>query len=163
MQEISGGAKVEFPAFIKTLGDSVTAAFGDYKHIGQMDTFKVYQGATRQLSLGFDAIALGKGNDDIGGSLDAKELQSSIDDLMRICTVGGASGQYIIGPIIKITIASYVQDLICACGSVKVDVPVADASWDQESGLPHIYNITMDLTVLAMAGGKLLDRGGRFY
>ena len=163
VQEISGGAKVEFPAFIKTLGDSVTAAFGDYKHIGQMDTFKVYQGATRQLSLGFDAIALGKGNDDIGGSLDAKELQSSIDDLMRICTVGGASGQYIIGPIIKITIASYVQDLICACGSVKVDVPVADASWDQESGLPHIYNITMDLTVLAMAGGKLLDRGGRFY
>ena len=163
IQEISGGAKVEFPAFIKTLGDSVTAAFGDYKHIGQMDTFKVYQGATRQLSLGFDAIALGKGNDDIGGSLDAKELQSSIDDLMRICTVGGASGQYIIGPIIKITIASYVQDLICACGSVKVDVPVADASWDQESGLPHIYNITMDLTVLAMAGGKLLDRGGRFY
>jgi len=163
IQEISGGAKVEFPAFIKTLGDSVTAAFGDYKHIGQMDTFKVYQGATRQLSLGFDAIALGKGNDDIGGSLDAKELQQSIDDLMRICTVGGASGQYIIGPIIKISIASYVQDLICACGSVKVDVPVADASWDQESGLPHIYNITMDLTVLAMAGGKLLDRNGRFY
>ncbi|CAB4143723.1 hypothetical protein UFOVP450_208 [uncultured Caudovirales phage] len=163
IQEVSGGAKVDFPAFIKTLGDSVTAAFGDYKHIGQMDTFKVYQGATRQISLGFDAVALGKGNGDIGDSISAKDLQSKIDDLMRICTVGGASGQYIVGPIIRVTIANYIQDLVCACGSVKVDVPIADTSWDQETGLPHIYNITMDLTVLAMAGSKLLERSGRFY
>jgi len=163
IQEIKGGANVVFPAFIKTLGDSVTAAYGDYKHVGQMDTFKVYQGATRQISLAFDAVALGKGNGDIGDSIDAKELQMKIDKLMRICTVGGTVGQYIAGPIIKISIANYARELICACGSVKADVPVADAAWDQQAGLPHIYNITMDLTVLTMAGGKLLARDGSFY
>ena len=163
IQEVNGGANVTFPAFIKTLGDSVTAAYGDYKHIGQMDTFKVYQGATRQLSLAFDAVALGKGNDDIGDSIDATELQEKVDLLMRICTVGGVSGNYIVGPVIRLYAANYIQGLICACGSVKVDVPIADTSWDQETGLPHIYNITMDLTVLTMAGDILLRRDGSFY
>lgn len=163
IQEVSGGANVSFPAFIKTLGDSVTAAYGDYKHIGQMDTFKVYQGATRQISLGFDAVALGRGNEDIGDSITAAELRQKVDLLMRICTVGGAEGNYIVGPIIRLSVANYIEDLICACGSVKADVPIADASWDVTAGLPHIYNITMDLTVLAMAGDKLLVRGGSFY
>jgi len=163
IQEINGGANVEFPAFIKTLGDSVTAAYGDYKHVGQMDTFKVYQGATRQISLAFDAVAFGKNNGDIGDSINAKQLQEKIDKLMRICTVGGTVGQYIAGPIIKITIANYARELICACGSVKADVPISDTAWDQEAGLPHIYNVTMDLTVLTMAGGKLLVRDGSFY
>lgn len=163
IEEIKGGANVSFPAFIKTLGDSVTAAYGDYKHIGQMDTFKIYQGATRQISLGFDAVALGKGNEDIGDTITAKELQEKIDLLMRICTVGGAEGSYIVGPIIKISIANYAQGLICACGSVKADVPIADTAWDQQAGLPHIYNVTMDLTVLTMKGGILLKRDGAFY
>lgn len=163
IEEISGGANVSFPAFIKTLGDSVTAAFGDYKHVGQMDTFKTYQGATRQISLAFDAVALGSGDRDIGDSIDAKALQTKVDLLMRICTVGGAAGQYIAGPIIKIYIANYANGLICACGSVKADVPVSDTAWDEQAGLPHMYNITMDLTVLAMANGKMLARGGNFY
>jgi hypothetical protein len=48
---------------------------------------------------------------------------------------------------------------------VKADVPVQDTAWDQQAGLPHMYNVTMDLTVLAMAGGgdSLLVRNGAFY
>ena len=163
IQEVNGDATVVFPAFIKTLGDSVTATYGDYRHVGQIDTFKIYQGTTRQLSLAFDAVAMGSGNDDIGDSITAKDLQTKVDDLMRICTVGGTVGQYIAGPIIRVSIANYIQNLVCACGSVKADVPIADTAWDQQSGLPHIYNITLDLTVLTMVGDSLLERGGKFY
>ena len=163
IQEVNGEATVVFPAFIKTLGDSVTATYGDYRHVGQIDTFKIYQGTTRQLSLAFDAVAMGSGNDDIGDSITAKDLQTKVDDLMRICTVGGTVGQYIAGPIIRVSIANYIQNLVCACGSVKADVPIADTAWDQQSGLPHIYNITLDLTVLTMVGDSLLERGGKFY
>ena len=82
---------------------------------------------------------------------------------MNICAVGTAQGQYIKAPIIRIQVAGMVTGLICACGSVKVDVPIGDTTWDVDSQLPHQYDVSLDLAVLAMEGDELLRKYGFFY
>jgi len=160
---VEGGDLIIFDAFIKNLSDSLNVAYGDYKHIGQMDTFKVYQGTTRQLALSFDVVAMPGSTDFTNSTSDSAGTLAKINRLMNVCGVGAVSGQYIKGPIIRIQIAGLVTGLICACSSVKVDVPIADATWDVDSEKPQLYNISLDLAVLAMEDDKLLVRGGNFY
>jgi hypothetical protein len=160
---VEGGDLIIFDAFIKNLSDSLSVAYGDYKHIGQMDTFKVYQGTTRQLALSFDVVAMPGSTDFTNSTSDSAGTLAKINRLMNVCGVGAVSGQYIKGPIIRIQIAGLVTGLICACSSVKVDVPIADATWDLDTEKPQLYNISLDLAVLAMEDDKLLVRGGNFY
>lgn len=161
---VEGGDIVIFDAFLKTFSDNVAAAYTDFKHIGQMDTFKVYSGTTRQLSVGWTAISMPGSRDFDNSSVDAKTLlRDKINKLINICAVGTANGQYIKAPIIRIQVAGMVTGLICACNSVKVDVPIADTPWDVETQLPHMYDVSLDLAVLAMENDQLLTKYGLFY
>ena len=155
---------VIFDAFIKTFSDNFNASYQDFKHIGQMDTFKVYTGATRQISLAFSAVAM-KGTKDFRNSdMNARDmLKDKINNLATICTVGGVNGIYVTGPVVRVTIAGLVSGLICACTSVKVDVPITDTTWDVDTYLPHNYDVSLDLSTLAMADDKLLYKKGIFY
>lgn len=144
----------------------MNASWQDFKHIGQMDTFKVYTGATRQMSLAFSAVAM-KGTRDFRNSdMDAQTmLAEKINKLAVYCTVGGAKDLYVTGPIIRVRVAGILGSagLVCACTSVKVDVPIADTTWDVDNYLPHNYDVSLDLSVLAMQGDNLLTRTGNFY
>jgi hypothetical protein len=155
---------VVFDAFIKTFSDGLTVNYQDFKHIGQQDVFKVFTGTTRQLNLAFSVVAMPGTNDFKNSNLSATATLEKINKLMLICGVGAVeSGLYIKGPIVKITIAGLVSDLICACGSIKVDTPIQENSWDVDAELPQMYDVTLDLAVLAMQGGSLLNRSGKFY
>ena len=161
---VEGGDVVVFDAFLTSFSDSVSATYADYKHIGQMDTFKVYSGTTRQLSVGWKAVAMPGSIEFTNSDVDARSLlRDKINKLMNICAVGTAQGQYIKAPIIRIQVAGMVTGLICACGSVKVDVPIGDTTWDVDSQLPHQYDVSLDLAVLAMEGDELLKKYGFFY
>ena len=54
---VSDNGSVSFTAFLTSFSDSYTANWVDYNHVGQMDTFKVYKGATRQLNVAFKVVA----------------------------------------------------------------------------------------------------------
>jgi hypothetical protein len=152
-----------FDAFIKSYSDGVTANYQDFKHIGQMDVFKVYVGATRQIGLSFAVVAMKGTTNYTNSNKTAKQTLEAVDKLMRVCTIGTPSGNYIKGPVVDVSVAGLFTDLKCVCGSVKVDVEPADTPWDVDSGIPHLFNVSLDLTPLAMAGGGLLNSDGNFY
>lgn len=159
-----GEGNVAFTAFIKNLSDGLNINYTDFKHVGQQDTFKTFTGATRQLSLGFTVVAMPDNKDFFYSDNGATYTLNKLNKLMTYCGVGTpTNNMYIKGPIINITIVGLVKDLICACTSVKVDVPIGDTSWDIDSELPQQYDVSLDLAVLAMEGGKLLNRSGKFY
>lgn len=154
---------VVFDAFIKTFSDALNVSFADFNHIGQQDTFKVFKGTTRQISLGFSAVAMKGTRDFTNSDVEAKAMLTKINKLMTICGVGEVNSNYIRGPIVRVTVVGLVKDLICACGSVKVDVPVDENTWDVDTQLPQMYDISLDLAVLAMDGDQLLTKKGNFY
>jgi hypothetical protein len=154
---------VVFDAFIKTFSDGLTVNYQDFKHIGQQDVFKVFTGTTRQISLAFSAVAMPESRDFKNSNINAAAMLEKINKLMLICGVGSIEGEYIKGPIVKVTVAGLVSDLICACGSVKVESPVTESPWDVDVELPQMFEVTLDLAVLAMQGGSLLNRSGKFY
>ena len=154
---------VVFDAFIKNFSDSLSSNYTDFTHVGQQDTFKVFKGATRQISLGFTVAAMPESRDFTNSNLKAKETLTKINKLMTICGVGDVVNSYVRGPIVKVTVVGLVSNLICACGSVKVDIPVDENTWDIDTQLPHLYEVSLDLTPLAMQDGQLLNKNGKFY
>lgn len=158
-----GGGSVTFDAFLKSFSDGLTTNYTDFKHIGVQDTFKVYTGAVRQLSIAFTAVAMPNNVGFTHSDTEASGMLGKVDSLMKVCGVGSPSGQYVKAPIVQITIAGIVSELICACNSVKVDVPVTETAWDVDSEIPHQFDISLDLAVLAMEGGSLLSKGGKLY
>lgn len=155
--------EVTFDAFIKTYADSVNTSYQDFKHIGQQDTFKVFVGSTRQIGLAFTAIAMPGSRDFSNSNLNAKNLLDKINKLMNICSVGQRSGDYIKGPIVQVSVVGMLKQIRCACTSVKVDLEIADLSWDVDTELPQSYNVSLDLTPLAMHNDQLLTYNGKFY
>jgi hypothetical protein len=161
-----GSDSVVFDAFIKTFSDGVNPTYTDYTHIGQQDTFKVFKGSTRQLSLGLSVYAMGqneRSRDFTNSQIEAKAALRKVDKLMRLCGVGEVVGNYIKAPIIRITVAGLVRDLLCACNSVKLDLPITETAWDVDTQIPQSFDVSLDLAVLAMQGDKLLTRNGNFY
>ena len=154
---------VTFDAFIKTFSDSVNASYQDFKHIGQQDTFKVFVGSTRQIGITFVAIAMPGSKDFQNSNLNAKTLLQKINTLMNVCSVGQISGDYIKGPIVKVSVVGMLSQLRCACTSVKVDMDVTDTAWDVDDELPQSYNVSLDLSPLAMHNDQLLTYNGKFY
>ena len=154
---------VTFDAFIKTFADSVNTSYQDFKHIGQQDTFKVFVGSTRQIGISFVAIAMPGTKDFLNSNLNAKALLQKINTLMNICSVGQISGDYIKGPIVKVSVVGMLSELRCACTSVKVDMDVTETPWDVDDELPQSYTVSLDLTPLAMHNDQLLTYNGKFY
>ncbi len=158
-----GGDSVSFTAFIKSFSDGLTVNYTDFKHIGVQDTFKTFTGATRAISLAFSVVAMPNNRDFFYSDNNAKATLGKIDKLMKICGVGTASGLYIAAPIVEVTVAGLFSNLICACGTVKVDSPVNETAWDVDSEIPQHFDVSLDLAVLAMANGSLLNKSATFY
>jgi len=165
ISDYDGGGSVTFTAFIKTLSDNVTATYTDYKQIGWQDTFKVFTGVTRQISLGLTVLALGPNDPFASSARTAAQQKQQLNKLIQICTVGsaGTNGYYIKGPTIRLSASGLFKDLICVCGSVKVDIPVSDTSWDVDAFLPQQYDVSLDLVPLATHGDTLITKTSNFY
>ena len=166
VSDYDGTESVVFDAFIKTFSDGVSPAYTDYTHIGQQDTFKVFKGSTRQLSLGLSIYAMGNNPnllDFENSKLEAKAALQKVDKLMKLCGVGSVVDNYIKAPIVRITIVGLVKGVICACNSVKMDIPITETAWDVDTQIPQSFDVTLDLAVLAMQSDKLLSKDGTFY
>ncbi len=153
------GIKVSFTAFLTSFSDSFTANWTDYNHVGQMDTFKVYKGATRQISTAFKVVA-GLGSEFRNTPSSANAAIEKLNNLINAAIVGKYNGNYVEGPIVTLTIAGLVRDIKCAISSVKVDTDVAETGWT--SGKPHVYTISLDAAVLAHKQDKLFDQGVKY-
>lgn len=168
-----GGKVVTFTAFITSLSDTTSPAYQDNQYIGRQDITKTFKGVTRQISLGFKAVALGKESgaawsvsDDFGTSKqNALELVRKVNKLQQIAGIGTvqADQAYTLGPTLAITVAGLYSNVICTANSIKVDVPIADTPWETgPKPLPMYYDISMDFSVLTANGGSVFNSDQNF-
>ena len=119
-----------------------------------MDTFKVYKGAVRQLSIGFKVVA-GLGDEFSNTPDSAAAAVSKLNALVNAAIVGKYNGNYVEGPIVTLTVAGLIRSTKCAIGSVKIDTDVAETGWTE--GKPHVYSISLDAAVLSHGGDNLFS------
>jgi hypothetical protein len=156
IKSLAGAGTVSFTAFLTSFSDSHTANWTDINHVGQMDTFKVYKGATRQISVAFKVIGgyTGPFSNSSGTAADAI---AKLNSLINATVIGAVDGSYVKGPIVELTIAGLVNSINCAISSVKIDTEVAETGWDSSGGTPHVFSVSLDATALATKGGALLN------
>lgn len=173
---------VVFTAFLTALSDNTTPTFNEYTYVGKQDTFRTYKGTTRQISLGFKAVALGNDATNNAGLAQSfnhsanyvRILAQKVNKLIQLAGMGEVGSQaYTQGPILKLKVAGLYNDLIVVASSIKVDVPIEDATWDDNGStnlsrnqgpkhtvdklLPNYYNISMDFNVLSTQEKTLFD------
>lgn len=161
----NGAPTTSFTAFLQNISDSYNASFTDLKYIGKQDTFKLYGGTTRQLSLSIKAIAMGAGESKFATSrLTAQQLTNKINTLLQICVVGEVADQtYTIGPVIKFSLepvsgkGGLYKNLVAVVNSIKVDTQPEENPWDVDSTLPMIYGISFDMSILSTKQGTPLN------
>lgn len=156
VKSLAGAGTVTFTAFLTSFSDSHTANWTDISHVGQMDTFKVYKGATRQISVAFKVIG-GYTGPFLNSSLSASDVIAKLNSLINATVIGAVDGSYVKGPIVELTIAGLVSSINCAISSVKIDTEVAETGWDSNGGTPHVFSVSLDATALATKGGTLLN------
>lgn len=156
IKSLAGGGTVTFTAFLTSFSDSHTANWTDINHVGQMDTFKVYKGATRQISVAFKVVA-GYTGTFTNTPTTAKDAIAKLNSLINASIVGAVDGSYVKGPVVELTIVGLVNSIACAVGSVKIDTDVAETGWDGSDGTPHVFSVSLDATALATKGGALLS------
>jgi hypothetical protein len=155
---------VSFTAFLTSFEDGFESSFTDYKNVSQQDTFKVFNGVVRNLSIGFKAYALGI-NEPLfrTSAITATQLVTKLNKLGQIASVGSVgSGFYTIGPYVKISCTGLFKNIICAVSSVKISAQVLDASWDADNNLPTAYEVSISATALADADDKLYNSTSKF-
>lgn len=165
VKRVDGSKSVSFTAFMTSINDTVSAAYSDFNYIGKQDTFKLYKGTTRQISLGFRAVALGKNETKFKSSaVNARDLATKVNRLMQIGVVGTveAGKAYTTGPFIEFSLTGLYSKLKGVIGSVKVDVSTTDVPWDVDNSLPMYYDITLDIAVLSTKEGTLFNSNQTF-
>jgi hypothetical protein len=155
---------VSFTAFLTSFEDGFESSFTDYKNVSQQDTFKVFTGVIRNLSIGFKAYALGT-NEPLfrNSATTATQLVTKLNKLGQIASVGTVSdGFYTIGPYVRISCTGLFKNIICAVSSVKISAQVLDAGWDADNNLPTAYEVSISATALADADDKLYNSTSKF-
>ena len=158
-----GGGSISFTAFLTSLSDSINATYGDVNYVGKQDTFKVYKGTTRQIGIGFKAVALGSDSGFATSDQNAKALADKVNTLIQTTVIGKVGGKaYTEGPFVKFSVAGLYKNLPAIVNSVKVDVSTTETPWDVNTALPMYYDISLDLTILGTQNGTLFDSNKSF-
>jgi hypothetical protein len=155
---------VAFTAFITSFEDGFETAFTPHKNVSQQDTFQVFTGVVRNISIGFKAYALGP-NEPLfrTSAVNATQLVNKLNKLGQIASVGTVSdGFYTIGPYVRISCTGLFKNIICAVSSVKISAQVLDTSWDADNNLPTAYEVSISATALADADDKLYNSTSKF-
>ena len=153
----SSQPSIVLSAFVKGLSDNYAVATSDIKFVGRQDTYKLYSGTTRQISLSLQMVAMGTKDNKFKNSAQyAKDLAVKVNRLINICTIGQIGNEsYTIGPVVKFSmersdkVGGPFKNLVAVVNSLKVDIQTEENPWDIDEVLPMIYNISMDMSILS--------------
>jgi len=120
---VRDGNTIAFKSYITTLSDNWSPTYTDIKYVGRQDTLKVFNGVTRNISLGFKIPS----DSDNSHRLMYSKLQS----LIRASVIGDYQNgkPYIVGPMMKITVGNYVRNTPCVVNSLKIDTNPSEYTW----------------------------------
>lgn len=138
---VSGNlGSVSFPAYLTSLTDGMTPSWNDLQYVGRQETFKTFKGVSRAGSVGFKIVSL--------NPTEAKSNKAKLNKLIGMTSVGTAGGTYVIAPLCTLTVGKWFVNKTVTFNSCKIDVDLADATWDIDQGLPQIVNVSLDFAVI---------------
>jgi hypothetical protein len=143
------GTNVVFKAYLTSFSDSFSTSWNDVQYVGRQETLKQFKGVTRAVSFGLSVPSFSK--------VDLPINMAKIQKAINITSIGTYSGNYIKGPLCKLTLGGFFKNVYVVFNSFKVDFDPAESTWDIDKGLPHLLKISMDAAVLGDAANKGLD------
>lgn len=146
---VTQGKTVNLKAYLNSFADSIAASWNDVTHVGRQDTLKQFKGVTRSVSFAVSVPSFSK--------VDLPANMKKVQDIISITSVGTYSGNYLIGPLCKLTLGGFFKDVYAVFDGVKVDFDTAESTWDIDSGLPHLLKLSLNATILGDVNGKGLD------
>ena len=156
---ISDGTRpsITLSAFVKGLSDNYAIGTSDIKFVGRQDTYKLYNGTTRQISLSLQVVAMGNKDNKFKNSAQyAKQLAEKVNRLVNICAIGQIGNQsYTIGPVVRFSmersdgVGGPFKNLVAVVNSLKVDIQTEENPWDVDEVLPMIYDVSIDMSILS--------------
>ena len=144
------GAGIRFKAYLTSFSDGITANWNDVQYVGRIDTLKQYKGTSRAMSLSFLLPAFSKEDVDIN----MKKLEALISATVVGTFAGNAN--FVSSPLVKIKVGGLINSY-CAVGSVKWDFDPAEATFDIDKQMPHMFKVSVDAAVLGTNDDKLLN------
>jgi hypothetical protein len=151
----SGGKSVNLKAYLDSFSDSFSTSWNDLQYVGRQDTFKQFKGVTRAVSFGVSLPAFSK--------VDLPINMRKIQDVVSITQIASFNGNYLTGPLCKLTLGGFFKNVYCVFNSVKVDVDTTAATWDIDNGLPHLFKLSFDVAMLGDANGNAFDANTSTY
>ena len=130
-----------FRAYITALTDNVDATWTPVKYAGRGDSFYIYDGFSRKMSVSFKVAALSE--------QEMKPMYQKLNFLM-----GNLMPDYkdnvMRGPLVRMTIGNYIDAQLCKLDSLSITIP-NDSPWeiainDTELILPHIIEVQLSFT-----------------
>ena len=137
----SKGSLMVFRAYITALTDNVDATWTPVKYAGRGDSFYIYDGFSRKMSVSFKVAAL--------SAQEMKPMYQKLNFLM-----GNLMPDYkdnvMRGPLVRMTIGNYIDAQLCKLDSLSITIP-NDSPWeiainDTELILPHIIEVQLSFT-----------------
>jgi hypothetical protein len=150
------GKSVNLKAYLNSFADSVAASWNDVTHVGRQDTLKQFKGVTRTVSFAVSVPSFSK--------VDLPTNMKKVQDIISITSVGKYQGNYLIGPLCRLTLGGFFKNVYVVFDGVKVDFDTAESTWDIDSGLPHLLKLSFNATLLGDVDGRGLSADtSRYY
>ena len=145
---------LQFRSYLKTFSDSVTPQYADINYVGRPDTLKVFKGTARSVSLGFLVPAFSKD--------ELRVIYGKLNQLIQIAGTGTIDGNYLGGPFLKVSIGNYLTNAPAIASSIKFDSNPTEYSWDVDSEVSQIVDVSLDLVILAANNGSTFLQSGTY-
>ena len=143
------GTSVAFKAYLKSFSDSFSTSWNDIQYVGRQETLKQFKGVTRGVSFSLSVPSFSK--------VDLPINMAKIQKAINITSIASYNGNYLKGPLCKLTLGGFFKNVYVVFNSFKVDFDPSEASWDIDKGLPHLLSISMDAAILGDAANNNLD------
>ena len=122
---------IEFRAYITNLSDGITPKFKEVgPFVGVTTAQQLYDGVSRNGSIGFKVVALSK-NDHL----------IIVDKLRKL-----ANSMKITAAEKKLIVGNFLDELVYI-ESVKLDIQMTDTSWDIQTQLPQVIDVSLSYKV----------------
>lgn len=135
------GRWMVFRAYLTDLSDDTNSSWSDIKYAGRGDTFYIYTGFTRKISIGFKVAAL---------SVDEMKFIYQKLNFLMSNTMPDYKGNVMRGPLIRMSVGNWIDSQLGILNNINFKVP-NDSPWEISLNdnlliLPHIVEVNMTFT-----------------
>lgn len=133
-----GNIAYDFTAYLVSFSDGIQSTFAETTAMSNWQSLKTATGINRAGAISFKMVAMNQKELD--------QMYNHLNDFISTCvlpTVTGTVGKG--APTSQVTVGGWWKKREAAIESVKVDVDLAETSWDIEKELPQILTVSIAL------------------